>query len=155
MTKSGWHLVRIALATTLVAGSAWAGVASRTHGAELAPIGQVSLDSDRQMTVTYFHQTTVDGRPLVISIDPDQEAYAGYVSIVGGIEPGETKLVYPYRGLAKLNVDGTLTVSIFGGRFDDVVVEPRSSTLAPGDPEYARTIQQVGGLQPGETKPIY
>jgi len=149
------RLARLVSLTILVGGCALDDGMSKSSASEVAPVAEVSLGRDRQMTVTNFNQKTADGRPFVLHIDPNQEAYAGYVSLVGGIAPGETKFIYPHKGLAKLNADGTLTVSIFGGRSNDLVIEPSSMTLTVGDPEYAHVIERVGGLQPGQTKPIY
>lgn len=54
-------------------------------------------------------------------------------------------------GTALMNADGTITLNIRtipGGPLDGVVAS------RPGDPNYARILSHLGGMQPGEKKPV-
>jgi hypothetical protein len=54
-------------------------------------------------------------------------------------------------GTALMNPDGTITLNIRtipGGPLEGVVAS------RPGDPNYARILSHVGGMQPGEKKPV-
>jgi hypothetical protein len=54
-------------------------------------------------------------------------------------------------GTAMMNEDGTITLNIRsapGAPLDGVVASK------PGDPNYARILSHVGGMTPGEKKPV-
>ncbi|MEI7791427.1 MAG: hypothetical protein WCJ15_09660 [Alphaproteobacteria bacterium] len=54
-------------------------------------------------------------------------------------------------GTALMDTDGTITLNIRtipGGPLDGVVAS------RPGDANYARILSHVGGMQPGEKKPV-
>ena len=56
-------------------------------------------------------------------------------------------------GVAWLENDGTLVLQLraqgTGKSVGDALLRYK-----PGDPEYSRTLQHIGGLEPGQTKPV-
>lgn len=59
----------------------------------------------------------------------------------------------PSIGIATMMPDGTIVLQL-RGQADDGTVAETQLVIKPGDPTYASTLQHLGGLKPGETKPV-
>jgi hypothetical protein len=62
------------------------------------------------------------------------------------------KPVLEFIGTASMSADGIVTVHLT--RTADGKYVNGTFTYKPGDPDYAKTLQHIGGLKPGETKPV-
>lgn len=87
-----------------------------------------------------------------------REGSAGYkaaVEAVGGIKPGETKVIPPGPpsiGVASMAADGTLLLQLRINSPDGAVGEGVVK-IKPGDPRYDKVVRHIG-IKPGQVKPM-
>lgn len=106
------------------------------------PSGTVSMDMDRSVNVEMI------GSPGPLRIPPSQDAYDGYLEIVGGLVPGERKPFFPIKGAMEVR-GGDLHVTWWGPSAED---GPKSETINPSDWRYAELIKRARPLrQEGES----
>jgi hypothetical protein len=110
-------------------------------------------------TIVYRLRGVCIGRPedpeVVWKYPPGSAGYASAKERVGGIKPGETKNVPPSPaviGMATMSSDRTIHLHLWGkseqgaahGVFD----------YKPDDPKYQQILQHLGGITPGQSKPV-
>ena len=66
--------------------------------------------------------------------------------------PTESKAELEYIGSATMSADGTIILHL--NRTSDGQFLDATFTYKIGDPEYQKTLAHIGGLKPGETKPV-
>ena len=64
----------------------------------------------------------------------------------------DPKSLPQFIGTASMSADGTVTVHLT--RTADGQYANATFTYKPDDPDYAKTLKHIGGLKPGETKPV-
>jgi hypothetical protein len=74
------------------------------------------------------------------------------VWIMLAANPSQSRADLEYIGSATMSVDGTITVHLT--RTADGQFLQGTFTYAVGDPDYQKTLDHIGGLKPGETKPV-
>lgn len=79
--------------------------------------------------------------------------YKESVEMVGGIKPGERKLIPRSSGQVHMNADGTIEFVLMT-RTNAGGVGRTFGDAKPGDPSYEAMLSRVGGLKPEETKMI-
>ena len=117
-------------------------------------IGVVSLAADSTLTVKY-----ADARLSPLIIIPSQSdarrltVYHSYIEMVGGLRPGESKPIHAYIAMVEMQADRSLSVA-WQGSSGDPVTEPYTEIIKPGSARYNGLVTNVGGLAPGQTKPL-
>lgn len=126
------------------------------ESSEEQPPGTIRMAANGTLTIINFPDSAIpDPRPLVIRPGEHPEAYRGYVELVDGLVPGQTKPLRSYVGNVRMNEDRSLTVAWRGGgHADGLIAEPYQEMLLPGDARYDELIERVGGLSPGQRKGI-
>jgi hypothetical protein len=66
--------------------------------------------------------------------------------------PTDSKAELEYIGSATMSSDGTITLHL--NRTSDGQFLDATFTYKVGDPDYQKTLAHIGGLKPGETKPV-
>ena len=127
--------------------------AERQHfgaNAQCAPFGYASMSAEGVLTIRIL-QPSAD---LVSVYAPIHPAYRSWVNWAGNPTPGQSRPIPRYAGMVSMASDGVVTVIEGGGAEGGVVVEPRQITIPPGDWRYQQAVDRVGGLEPGQFKPI-
>ncbi len=92
--------------------------------------------------------------------DCETEAAGGKTETVAKDEPGKVAEAKPEKaaqgksiGSATMKEDGTIVLQLRaegpGGMIGDALI-----TYKPDDPKYKETLEHLGGLKPGEEKPV-
>ena len=120
-------------------------------------MGVASMDAAGTLTVTYDETSPGFAPwPLVIGQDDPNEhrraAYDSYVQMAGGLQPGESKPLYPFDALVEMNADRSLSVIVPG---PEPVNPPIREQVAVGSSRYNQILELVGGLAPGQTKGVH
>ena len=117
-------------------------------------VGSASMSGDGALTITFAPApANPHPPPLVMQQGEHPEVYAAYVDMAGGLQPGESKPLYSYAALVRMNADRSLTVAWPGHNVPgELIVEPYQETILPDPSRYDDFINRVGGLNPGETK---
>lgn len=100
-------------------------------------------------------------RELKYELKPDDQGYQVFKKNIGGIKVGEQKPIYPPPaspcpspsiGSARMLQNGTIVLNL---RFEtNGMIGGSQYKVKPGDPSYKSTLDHVGGLKPGEVKPV-
>lgn len=100
-------------------------------------------------------------REIKYELKPGNPGYQEFKRNIGGIKVGEEKLIFPPPespcvspniGTAKMLQDGTIVLHI-RGETNGMTAE-KQYEVKPGDPSYKSTLNHLGGLKPGEVKPV-
>jgi hypothetical protein len=143
------------------------GVALHRAGADLLqgvlemsgdPIGSATMGHDRTI-VLRLHADDPSG--IVFAYPPHHPVYARVLAHLGGLEPGESKPVPPWPddadnasiGTATMRPDRTIVLML---RADDAAgtIGDARFVFPTGHPDYATVLAHLGGLEPGESKPV-
>src|SRR4051812_22650093 len=112
--------------------AAWFTAGGALAQPDCKPSGTVKMAADRSIRVEIINSTG----PLLIRAD--QEAYQGYLDIVGGLVPGETKPYFPIRATAEPTATGAIHVVWWGSSVED---GSREETLEKTDWRFAWVTQ--------------
>ena len=123
-----------------------------------ASIGVATMLADG--TIVYRLRGGCIGRPedpeVVWKYPPGSAGYASAKDRVGGIKPGETKNVPPSPaviGMATMSSDRTIHLHLWGKSEQGAVAEGVFD-YKPDDPKYQQILQHLGGITPGQSKPV-
>jgi hypothetical protein len=103
-------------------------------------------------TITMYYKPPPVARTEVVP--PGHINYELIRAIIGDIRPGEKKTLPPRAGTAHMASDGTITATFAGDYSEDLIAEPYSTTLKPGQAGYDEFIRRVGGMEPDQFKAI-
>lgn len=103
------------------------------------------MDTSGVITV---RRLDVDGPGNIQVIQPDNPYYQTYLTLFGGLEPGQTKDLQRVIGTAEMRSDGTIQYRLWSGPAET------AGLIRPEDPGYVDFLQRIGGLEPGQTKPV-
>jgi hypothetical protein len=123
-----------------------------------ASIGVATMLADG--TIVYRLRGGCIGRPedaeVVWKYPLGSAGYASAKDRVGGIKPGETKNVPPSPaviGMATMSSDRTIHLHLWGKSEQGAVAEGVFD-YKPDDPKYQQILQHLGGITPGQSKPV-
>lgn len=113
-------------------------------------IGTATMAADGTLTI---HTDASPPGAQEQTYKPADPAYAATVQMIGGIAKGQTKTLYESAGEVTMNADGSISYSLAayspsGEQFR------QAGDAKPGTVNYETLVKRVGGLKPGETKPI-
>lgn len=107
----------------------------------------VEMSADKTITVR-----TVDPRVPdfpVEQLNPGSPNYIAIEKMIGGISPGESKVMPEFIGRVDMSLDGTLTYEYWGAANNGSPLNGRESAR-PGDKNYPKILSLVGHLEPGD-----
>ena len=130
------------------------------------PSGSAYLDDAGYVIILGARPADGGLPPRVRDLAPTNPDYPLYLRVLKDLKPGETRRLPsladldaavsairpPPVGTATMDGEGTITLrlrSVSQGMVAETV-----RTLAPQDPEYAATIEHLGGIKPGESRVI-
>ena len=106
--------------------------------------GIIKMPRDGVLVIRMFHS---QGPPHDLFIERDNPSYKELIYLVGGIKPGEKKLLPRTIGEVHMNADRSITYWYTAGEL--TIYHAKS-----GDGVYRGMLSSVGGLEPGESKMI-
>ncbi len=144
------RLAAAALVLLLLAGNSSANAEPRPR------VGVASMAADRTLTVTYdpAPQGFVPPPLVLAPVETNanrQAARESYITMAGGLLPGESKPLYAYDGLVYMADDRSLSVCL-GTCMSGPEYAAFRETYRPGQPGYEDWLDAVGGLEPGQYK---
>jgi len=117
----------------------------------IVPAGVAEMSSDGVLTMRMY--PPVAKEDATQEFRPGDKNYESMLRLVGGIQPGEKKVIPSFIGRADMDARGIITYR-FWGEADNGSQLNGVTTLKPGDAEYERLVHVVGGLHPGEWKMV-
>jgi hypothetical protein len=116
-------------------------------------LGTVEMARDGTLTVKWNSEAYGYPSPE-LTIRSNQPAYRGYIDLVGGLKPGERKPMFGGIATVTMNSDHSLSIGWPGGNQGGLIVEPQTENVNPGSGRYEEILRKLGGLEPGDTKPL-
>lgn len=111
-------------------------------------IGTAAMSADGVLTI-HLNASPRGEAPEIIR--PSDADYQQMIMSVGGIKPGERKIIPESIGTVTMASDGTITYALHG--IESAGPQFRMTGKSKlGDADYASWLTRVGGLRPGETK---
>jgi hypothetical protein len=126
-------------------------------GSRPASIGVATMLPDGTIVYRLRGECIGQGEGEVVWRYPRGSAgYDGARKGVGGIEPGESKNIAPFPasiGVATMSADETISLRLWG-KGDKGTIFEGTFDYKQGDPRYPDLLRHIGGIKPGEVKPV-
>jgi hypothetical protein len=148
-------ITTISSSCAMEAGLSHRGTADPTPMSAVQPIGQAEMSTDRTVTVYWYERDGRGSYQTKSVFSPESRGYRALLEHIGGLDPGQRKPIPPYAptiGHATMSADGTITLHLVGDIKDNIVHSTRN--VSPNDPMYKEVKQHIGGIKPGQTKPV-
>jgi hypothetical protein len=116
-------------------------------------LGYATASNDGTLTI-YEDPAVFPLKPPPLTVRQGTDAYNWYVQRIGGIRPGERKPIIRYIALVRMNPDRSLNISWLGDSGGGMDTWPYSQLVRPGEPNYTKVLNEVGGLEPGQSNGI-
>lgn len=113
-------------------------------------VGVLEMSTDGTLTLEMFEAPQGANTQ---TIKPTDRYYERHIQEVGGIHPGERKFIYRSAGEVTMSDDGSIRY-IMNAFSESGEAFGTSGIAKPGDPNYEDLLKRVGGLKPGQTKPL-
>jgi hypothetical protein len=118
--------------------------------------GILTMAEDKTVSC-YTRIITNEGDAIFASVfEPNSLAAKQYIDHVGGLLPGQAKPLPTWPesvGVARMAPDGTVTAYLRSEAPGQPIAEAKT-IYKPGDPKYDEMVAHIGGIKPGEEKPI-
>lgn len=115
------------------------------------PAGVAEMSPDGVLTTRMY--PPVAKEDAIQKFRPGDKNYESMRRLVGGIQPGEKKVIPSFIGRADMDAQGTI-IYRFWGQANNGSQLNGARTLKPGDADYDKLLNEVGGLHPGEWKMV-